>query len=149
MRPGDERQPLAGSAARLSKIGLISQASPAVPTRVDQHPDDRPGEPAAIRRRVAEQAAERVGSLTNESVVPIAVRMGTVPVPRRADDGLEIGEARLPVQLGLRLLRRGVQHGRIAGPARAPASTAPCVPVTRSTLSITSRTECGRPVPRL
>ena len=46
---------------RLSKIGLISQASPAVPDGVEQHPDDRPGEPRAIRHRVAEQAAERVG----------------------------------------------------------------------------------------
>ena len=75
--------------------------------------------------------------------------MGAVPPPGGPDDRLEIGEPRRPAQPGLRLVRAP----RTAPPDR-PDDVGATVqgtvsPVTRSTVSITSRTECGRPVPRL
>src|SRR5579872_6791901 len=48
--------------------------------------------------------------------VSIAVRMRAVPAPGGADDGLDVGERRRPVQFGFRFLRRRVQHRGIAGP---------------------------------
>src|SRR4051812_10017098 len=56
------------------------------------------------------------GALT--SVLPVAARVGLVPLPRRLDDGAEVGVARRPAQLGARLLRRRHQLGRVAGAAR-------------------------------
>src|SRR5438046_2479669 len=56
-----------------------------------------------------------VASLTR--LVPM--RMRAVPVPRRADDGLERREARRPMELRVRLVRGGVEDGGIAGTARA------------------------------
>ena len=88
-------------------------ARPADPDRVDQHADDGPGKAAAVRLRVVEQASER-----RRYRVSITLGMRPVPVPGGADDGVEVGEPRRPVQFRLRFLRRGVQDRRIARPAR-------------------------------
>src|SRR3989442_908613 len=55
-------------------------------------------------------------------LVSIAGRVRPVPVPGGTHDDLEVGVARRPVQLGVRLLRRRVEH---RGIARAPRRQRP------------------------
>src|SRR5204862_2833252 len=56
----------------------------------------------------------------------VAVRVRLVPGPGMADDGLELGEARLPPELGAGAFGSGHQPCRVAGPAirRAPGDRA-------------------------
>src|SRR5437870_1340996 len=48
----------------------------------------------------------------------VPVRMALMPGPHRADDRVEIGKARRPAELGLRLSGRRIEDGRIARAAR-------------------------------
>src|SRR5260370_24116469 len=52
-----------------------------------------------------------------DSSVAVALGVLAVPLPRRFDDGPQLGIARLPAQLTVDLFRRRHQKRRVAGPA--------------------------------
>ena len=131
----------------LSKIGLMSAGQAGRADRVDDHPDDRPRQPAAIRPRVAEQASQRVTlSITDwppsadsraDACDASPTRCATI-VSRSANRGCPAAARPAPCA--------APRRARPDRPARRGASVhGTARPVTRSTVSITSRTECGRP----
>src|ERR671934_237364 len=94
-------------------ISLISAGSPAEPAAYTSIPTNA----HARRPRYGRAYSNRRWS-GRVLLIAIPMRMRAMPLPGRANDRLEIGEARRPVELRLRLLRSGVQHGRVAGTAR-------------------------------
>src|SRR2546421_2100996 len=97
------------SGSTLSMISLMRAGRPADPTAYTSIP------PKAQTRR-PRYGREYANSRWSGRVllVAISMRMRTVPRPCGADDRLEIGVARRPVELALRLVRRRVQHRRVA-----------------------------------
>src|SRR5579872_2702144 len=75
---------------------------------------------ANSRLRIAHSSAfaASVAAASARLPVAISVRVLTVPVPGGLDDPVELGQPRRPVELGARLLGRGVQDGRVAVAAR-------------------------------
>ncbi len=79
----------------------------------------------------------------------IAVRMRRVPSPGGADDRLDVGVLRLPVEHVVGPWSRSATSSGGSPARRCPIWLGIACPVTRRQASITSRTLLPRPVPRL
>src|SRR6185295_18571820 len=119
---------------------------------INEHADNRPGEPHTVRIGISEQAMQG-RTLANHACVARYLSPYPCGCVRCQSHAVWTMASRSP--------KRGVQCssacalcGAAYSTAGSPGRRGPSVhgtrrPVTRSTESMTSRTECGVPVPRL